>query len=162
MTLSLLFLGLPRASSGAPGSHMIIELAQMLADHDVAIAWCSGVPDAAPCQQPEKVRQWIAHAVRPDCVVLDADSHTAGALRASVSLVRNSWGTVPVILCGESLHAELLGRTGADALYCGKDSASFLHLLGTFGFRIRMKRRKKRSDDGDRKENSMSACSRQS
>jgi len=85
---------------------------------------------------------------RPDIVVIETDlRHDFSAFRHAVDIVRAQWGDLPVILYGFSGHfdcRQVLAVTGADAVYTGQDESSLVHLLGTFGFRLRRLRGSKR------------------
>lgn len=82
-----------------------------------------------------------ASSCRPDIVVIETGLHrTCAGIRQAVDLVRAQWGDVPVIISGSTLSLDdnrVFATTGADAVFTGQDESSLLHLLGTFGFRLR-------------------------
>jgi hypothetical protein len=118
------------------------SLSESLADRDVAIVSTDYVADANPPGDPiEEMRLQITTLSRPDVAFLETGAQSCTPdLQRTVAVVREVWGDVPIILCGSSLPDRLLALTGADALYAGQDEASLLHLLGTFGFRLRKRR----------------------
>jgi len=122
-------------------------LSSLLVGWDVAIEYvdCVG-SDLNPYRCMDRrvidaMSRQAASTRRPDIVVIEtALYHGFTGFRQTVNIVRAQWGDVPVIICASAGHFDghqVLAATGADAVYTGQDESSLLHLLGTFGFRLR-------------------------
>lgn len=143
MKLHLFVIRLQDASSAS----LPAGLCSLLVGWDVAIEHvdCVGPdPNQHGCMDSRVIDALSRHAAsprRPDIVVIETDlHHVFTGFRQTVNIVRAQWGDVPVILCGSAGHVDgkqTLAATGADAVYTGQDESSLLHLLGTFGFRLR-------------------------
>ncbi len=108
----------------------------------------------------DAVRHEIRSFGRADIVCIGSMmSYWYPGIQHAVSLVREECGNVPIILGGvyASLYREHAARAcGVDAVYVGGIDAGFLHLLGTFGFRI--KRGRRRTSPANRGSAHLSRC----
>ncbi len=93
----------------------------------------------------DEVRYAIRSFGRADIVCIGSMmSYWYPGIQHAVSLIRETLGDVPIILGGvyASLYRDHAAAvSGADAVYAGSIDDSFLHLLGTFGFRLKRRPR---------------------
>lgn len=115
-------------------------LESAFADREIVIDWIDGTCFS---RNHDVLTSLLALPV-PDIVFLDAGLHVClDRLHHTVAIIRDCAGDVPIIVCSSAalLRSDrLLAETGADALHFGNDRKSMLHLLGTFGFRLRRRR----------------------
>ncbi|HSW62303.1 MAG TPA: B12-binding domain-containing radical SAM protein [Dissulfurispiraceae bacterium] len=96
-------------------------------------------------KSPDDVAREIRSFGHADIVCVGSMmSYWYPGVQHAVSLVREMLGDVPIILCGvyASLYQEHAAAvSGVDAVYAGRIDNGFLHLLGTFGFRLKHRSR---------------------
>lgn len=117
-------------------SQRLDELEKLLSVREVSVNRLACMVDG--------MRNQVALLPKPDFVFIATGLHKEyGCIHQAVVIIRACWGDVPIVLCGNFTVGDRNGlceKTGVDALLCARDEASLLHLLATFGFRVRKRR----------------------